>query len=173
MRDTVRVAERLAIPYAWPKPDPIVMDFGSGEASAEQPYIHRISRLGVAAEEAGRGLAFAAAASRVIWSGKVEKWHEGEHLALAARSAGLDLARLAEAISGDPDRHDAIIRSNEAAQIEAGHWGVPLFVFQGEPFFGQDRLEDLVWRLSQHGLAERRMTTTDLSCIDRNSEPRR
>ena len=43
----------------------------------------------------------------------------------------------------------------EAAQTGAGHWGVPLMVFQGEPFFGQDRIEDLTWRMRQHGLVER------------------
>ena len=37
----------------------------------------------------------------------------------------------------------------------AGHWGVPTFVFQGEPFFGQDRIDVLLWRLGQHGLARR------------------
>jgi hypothetical protein len=29
-------------------------------------------------------------------------------------------------------------------------------VFAGEPFFGQDRLDLLVWRLEQHGLAPAR-----------------
>jgi 2-hydroxychromene-2-carboxylate isomerase len=32
---------------------------------------------------------------------------------------------------------------------------VPLFVFENEPFFGQDRLDHLIWRMRQHGLAER------------------
>jgi 2-hydroxychromene-2-carboxylate isomerase len=32
---------------------------------------------------------------------------------------------------------------------------VPTFVFDGEPFFGQDRFELLVWRLGQHGLTRR------------------
>jgi hypothetical protein len=35
------------------------------------------------------------------------------------------------------------------------HTGVPLFVFKGEPFFGQDRMDMLIWRLKQHGLTER------------------
>ena len=155
MRDTARIAERLGIPYAWPKPDPIVMDIASGEVAPEQPYIYRISRLGVAAEEAGRGLAFVAAAARVIWSGEVRGWDGGEHLARAAGSAGLELARLEELIARDPAHYDAAIQANEAAQLDAGHWGVPLFVFNGEPFFGQDRLDDLVWRLQQHGLTKR------------------
>jgi len=30
---------------------------------------------------------------------------------------------------------------------------VPTLVFDGEPFFGQDRFELLVWRLEQRGLA--------------------
>ncbi len=37
----------------------------------------------------------------------------------------------------------------------AGHWGVPMMVFGGEPFFGQDRIDQLVWRLRQAGLHER------------------
>jgi hypothetical protein len=28
-------------------------------------------------------------------------------------------------------------------------------VFEGEPFFGQDRIELLLWRLRQHGLEPR------------------
>jgi hypothetical protein len=28
-------------------------------------------------------------------------------------------------------------------------------VFDGEPFFGQDRLDVLLWRLKQHGLRSR------------------
>jgi len=28
-------------------------------------------------------------------------------------------------------------------------------VFNGEPFFGQDRIDLLVWRMRQHGLRER------------------
>jgi 2-hydroxychromene-2-carboxylate isomerase len=47
---------------------------------------------------------------------------------------------------------DKIIEANEEAQRHAGHWGVPLFVFEGEPFFGQDRIDHLVWRMKQRGL---------------------
>jgi 2-hydroxychromene-2-carboxylate isomerase len=32
---------------------------------------------------------------------------------------------------------------------------VPLFVFDDEPFFGQDRLEHLIWCMRQAGLRER------------------
>ena len=154
MRDTMRISQRLGIAYAWPRPDPIVMNSRT-EVAPEQPHIMRVSRLGVAAAEAGRGLEFLVEAGRVIWSGATPGWNEGEHIAGAIRAAGLDPAALDATIAAETARIDAVIAANEAAQTMAGHWGVPLLVFQGEPFFGQDRIEDLVWRMKQHGLNAR------------------
>jgi 2-hydroxychromene-2-carboxylate isomerase len=154
LRDTFRIAQMQDIPYRWPRPDPIVMDHAAGEVAAAQPYIWRVSRLGVAAERAGRGFAFVRAASHAIWSGEVDNWHEGEHLARALAVAGLDAAAIEASVARDQAEFDAEIASNEAAQKNAGHWGVPLFVFNDEPFFGQDRLDHLLWRMGQAGLAE-------------------
>jgi len=133
----------------------VVQEFPSRRIAAEQPYIHRLTRLGVEAVERGRGLSFIAEVSHLIWSGEIAGWHEGPHLADAARRAGLDLADMDEAITADPARYDAVLERNQADLEAAGHWGVPTFVFQGEPFFGQDRMELLVWRLRQHGLTRR------------------
>jgi 2-hydroxychromene-2-carboxylate isomerase len=36
-----------------------------------------------------------------------------------------------------------------------GHAGVSTFVFNNEPFFGPDRMNQLVWRLKRFGLTER------------------
>jgi 2-hydroxychromene-2-carboxylate isomerase len=155
LRDTTRIAEYERIPYAWPRPDPVVQEFPSRKVAAEQPYIHRLTRLGVAASQRGRGLPFVAEVSRVIWGGDVSGWHEGSHLAGAAARAGLDLDELDAAIAADPDRHDRVIAENQRALEAAGHWGVPTMVFEGEPFFGQDRIELLVWRMKQHGLSRR------------------
>ncbi|MAF84736.1 MAG: hypothetical protein QGH93_05420 [Gammaproteobacteria bacterium] len=55
-------------------------------------------------------------------------------------------------ITEQPDDYDREITANESALTEAGHWEVPTLVFRSEPFFGQDRLEDLKWRLAQQGL---------------------
>jgi len=154
IRDTFRISQRLGIPYAWPRPDPIVMNSPT-EVAAQQPHIMRVSRLGVAAAEAGRGLEFLVEAGRVIWSGAVQGWNEGDHIDRAIAAAGLDPAAMNAKVAAEAERIDAAIEANEAAQSAAGHWGVPLLVFQGEPFFGQDRIEDLVWRMKQHGLAER------------------
>ena len=38
---------------------------------------------------------------------------------------------------------------------EKGGRGVPTLVFENEPFFGQDRLDLLLWRLKQSGLKKR------------------
>lgn len=154
LKDTVRVAQMEGLPYAWPSPDPVVMDIASGEVPKDQPYIHRLTRLGCAAVEEGKGLAFIDEVSSIIFGG-VKNWHEGDHLKDAAKRAGLDLAVLDAKIEADPDRYEAVISANEAAQKEAGHWGVPLMVFDGEPFFGQDRLSHLIWRMEQNGLQKR------------------
>jgi 2-hydroxychromene-2-carboxylate isomerase len=153
--DSAREAAFHGLPFRRPVPDPIVQDQQTLAITAHQPYIHRLSRLGIAAMERGRGLAFCEEVSRVLWDGRVDNWHEGDHLARAAERAGLDLAELDRAIVAEPERHEAALAANDAALRAAGHWGVPTAVFRDEPFFGQDRLETLIWRLSQHGLAPR------------------
>jgi len=155
LRDTFRIAQMNNIPYRWPRPDPIVMDMGTREVAEDQPYIHRVSRLGAAAERMGRGLAFVRAASHAIWSGEVDNWHEGDHLTRALERAGLDAAEVERMVAEQAQELDAEIAANEAAQRNAGHWGVPLFVFNDEPFFGQDRIDHLIWRLQQSGVKER------------------
>jgi len=155
MKDTYRTAEFLGLPYRWPLPDPVYMDPATRLYPPEQPHIHRLSQLGVAAAEAGHGLAFIREVSHTIWSGTVDNWHEGDHLAQAAARAGLDLAALDAAIAADPDHYHDAIEANQDAQRLAGHYGVPLMALDGEPFFGQDRFDQLVWRLRQKGLTAR------------------
>jgi 2-hydroxychromene-2-carboxylate isomerase len=81
-------------------------------------------------------------------------WNEAARLSGAAAAAGLDLDDMDRAIALNPADYDAEIQRNEQALAAAGHWGVPTLVLRGEPFFGQDRLTDLVWRLEQLGLAK-------------------
>ena len=90
----------------------------------------------------------------LIWGG-TENWHEGDHLAKAAARAGLDLAELDRTAARETARIEAVIAQNEKDHAAAGHWGVPTCAFRGEPFFGQDRLDVLMWRLQQNGLKER------------------
>jgi 2-hydroxychromene-2-carboxylate isomerase len=156
MADVHRVAEFLEIPFRWPRPDPVPQELREGGlfTSEVQPHIYRLTRLGVVAQERGRGIAFADEVSRLIWGG-TENWHEGAHLAEASARVGLELAELDKLVEAEADRLEAVIQQNQADHQAAGHWGVPTCAFRGEPFFGQDRLDVLLWRLRQKGLQER------------------
>lgn len=155
MRDCVRSAEFAGLTLRWPRPDPVVMDYATRTYPKEQPYIHRLTRLGVLAAERGKGLPVLRAISHLIWSGETDGWHEGDHLAQALASVDCDLAEMDAVQVAEADRLDAVIKQNEADQRLGGHYGVPLMVYQGEPFFGQDRYDQLVWRMQQQGMARR------------------
>ncbi len=153
--DIAREAAFLGLPIRWPRPDPVMMDRATRTYPAEQPHIHRLTHLGVAAAEAGLGLAFLAEVSALIWDGRTDDWHKGDHLARATARAGLDWTALARAADEDADRLAEVVAENQAAQRRAGHWGVPMMVVDGEPFFGQDRFAQFKWRLEQTGLTRR------------------
>ncbi len=111
LRDTFRLSQMLDLPYKWPRPDPVVVDPMTRAATPNQPYIHRLTRLGCAAAETPHGLDFLNEVSRTIWSGENENWHQGDHLAKAAARADLDLAEL--------DRKDR----SRSRQIRSHHSG--------------------------------------------------
>ncbi len=106
----------------------------------------------MAASMEGRGLEFLDHVSRIIWDGTVDGWDKGTHLADAMNRAGLDAEKCEAAVAAEPEKFDAAIEENQAAHQAAGHWGVPRMVFEGEPFYGQDRIDLLVWRMRQNGL---------------------
>ena len=143
----VRRAEFLGMAIGIPSPDPIVQDLETVEVFQEQPYI---PGLGVEAERRGKGLEFAFHVSALIWGG-TPGWNEGDKLATAAAKAGLDLADMDAAIAANDPTPE--IEANQAALDASGHWGVPTMVFEGEPFFGQDRIDTLRWRLETAGVS--------------------
>lgn len=149
LMDWERRAAFLDLPHAWPNPDPVAQNYETMVVSEDQPHIFRLSKLGVEAQRRGRGIAFAAAVSRLIFGG-TRDWHQADHLADAAGASGLDLESMEAAIT-DGD-HLAEIERNQDALDQAGHWGVPTMVVRGEPFFGQDRIDTLRWRLGLLGL---------------------
>ena len=59
------------------------------------------------------------------------------------------------AVDSEAGRLAAVVEESQIAQRAAGHWGVPMIVFDGEPFFGQDRFDQFKWRLDQKGLKRR------------------
>ncbi|GAA6154160.1 2-hydroxychromene-2-carboxylate isomerase [Pseudoteredinibacter isoporae] len=149
LTDAFRRAEYLGMHIAWPSPDPIVQDLSTFEVAEEQPYIYRLSALGVAAERQGKGIDLAHALSHLIFGG-TEGWDQGDHMARALDAVGLNLAEL----EANLDLNECLseVDNNQTRLDESGHWGVPTMVFNGEPFFGQDRIDTLRWRLDQQGL---------------------
>ncbi len=157
LRDVRRVAEFNGLPFGFPKPDPIVQDMETRTIAPEQPYIRRITHLAVAAGRRGpeTGLRFADVVSGALWGERVENWHEDAQLGPILARAGLDLAELQAEIDADPAGFDAEVEANQAALDAAGHWGVPTLVFEGEPFFGQDRLDLALRTMRRAGLQSR------------------
>ena len=149
LMDMMRRGEMLGMPIAFPKPDPIVQDMTTFTVADEQPYIYHLTSLAVEAERQGKGIDLAYAVSHLIWGGE-PGWNEGNRLADAVASAGLSLSELEQAV----EQYDwlAVVSENHAALDAAGHWGVPTMVVNGEPFFGQDRIDTLRWRLEKLGL---------------------
>ena len=155
LMDTKRLADYLGIPFRRPIPDPVVQDLSTSEISEEQPYIYSLTRLAALAAERGKGLEFLDKVARTLWDGRTDDWHLGDHLANAINAAGLDADEMMSLAASDATRIDGLISANQDDQTSAGHGGVPLMVFDQEPFFGQDRIDLLLWRMQQEGLKER------------------
>jgi len=155
LKDIFRLSQYLQIPIGPLSPDPVVQDMATREIAPDQPHIHRLTRLGILACEVSdeAGWAFMDEVSSVIWSG--QPWTTGSVLSDAAARAGLDLAELDARQDAEADRLEAVIKENQTAQDNSGHWGVPLMVFEGEPFFGQDRIDLLEWRMGEAGITRK------------------
>lgn len=147
MLDAKREADRYAVPIALPNPDPIQMDMATGLVAEHQPALMRLLDLGIAAEDmwsSGADLAFQIAGK--IWQG--EEWQSDQSLQESAEKAGLDWDALKDWTALNADLIRERLENNEKEQA-VHHWGVPLFVLEGEPFFGQDRIDTLLWRLGE------------------------
>lgn len=149
--DWSRRAEFLGMANHWPDPDPITQDLSTFKIAKDQPLIHRLSKLGIEAQRRGKGIEFAFEISHLIFGG-TKGWDQGDHLAQAVARAGLDLASLDGAIE-DGDHLDEIEENHNALEA-SGHWGVPTFVYRSEPFFGQDRINQLRWTLDRDAVAK-------------------
>jgi hypothetical protein len=121
----------------------------------KQPYIHWIVRLAVYAQLKGKSVEYMAEIAPLIWSGEVEHWpaHVKERF---NRIQGLDYDEAIRFIRENPAKVDDVWLENSRIQAQAGHGGVPLMIFRGEPFFGQDRFDQLFWRLRQSRLTGRK-----------------
>jgi len=162
MWDTVRQGQFLGVPFKYAVPDPIWQTLYPPHEEGyqyvhppdKQPYIHWITRLGCYAQLQGKSLEYVNQVSHVIWSGEVEHWpaHVKERF---NRIEGLDYDEAISYIRKNVEEVDSCWLNNADFMAQTGHGGVPLMVFQGEPFFGGDRFEQFYWRLRQSGLTRR------------------
>ena len=152
-KDTRRIAQRLNIPFRWPRPDPIVQDMTTRKIATEQPYITRLTHFAQIAADRQKGLEYVCSVSALLYDPEVDGWHEGNYLRDAMTRAGLDLDEYEEIAKRQAHDLEAKIQLNRLDQLATGHWGAPLFVYQEEIFFGQDRIEDLIWHLKEKGLS--------------------
>ena len=112
----------------------------------------------------GKSVEYISEVSKVIWSGEVEHWpaHVKERF---NRIEGLDYDEAIEYIRKNPEKVDAIWLDNSDFMNRTGHGGVPLMVFQNEPYFGGDRFDQFVYRLRQSGLTRRQTPHPPLTTL--------
>lgn len=139
MRDVKREADRLGMPFGQIH-DPL------GEGAT------RTLAVSEYAIDVGRVREFVLTATQAIWAEATDPATD-EGLRLICETAGLDWEGCRAALS-DPTIADRV-EANTLELTRIGHWGVPVFVFEGEQFWGQDRIDDLALTLGDAGLARR------------------
>jgi 2-hydroxychromene-2-carboxylate isomerase len=162
--DAPRTGLYEGIPFRYANPDPIVEDIRpQGEATMavapmeKQPYIAWLTRLGAAAYLAGKTIDYVVAVSPLIWGARAPLGEWPLHVKDAVDSIdGMDYDAIIADIQANPKKYDDVwIKAQDEFQA-TGQGGVPTASFNGEPFFGQDRFDQLFWRLRQNGLTKRR-----------------
>ncbi len=150
LHDVSRTAAFLGVPFGWPRPWPIAcLDGNLYRGEPEQPRAWRLYNLSAAAQEQGKGWDFIDQVSRMIWDGSTENWHEDGNMGAAVARAGLDYEELTRRAEERADAFRDDFARNHEALLADGHWGVPVFAVDGEPFYGQDRFDQLLWRLDR------------------------
>ena len=145
--DFKKKAKKLKIPLNMPiKPDPIRQNTITGKISSHQPYIFDVCHMGQVMSNRGKGIEFAFELSTLIWS--VKNWNNDSLLEKVFAEFGEDLYEVRKTAKKDESRIIEEIKNNQEDQKIAGHHGVPLNVYKGKYYFGQDDpFEELIEEL--------------------------
>ena len=92
-----------------------------------------------------KALDFLDTVGRMMWDGSTSNWHEGNHLGDALRRIDLYIESILHETPWEIAKEQ--LDNNAQAMLDAGHWGVPLLTYNGETFYGQDRFDQLKWRI--------------------------
>lgn len=154
LMDIKKKAKKLNMSLNLPiKPDPIKQNIITGKISKDQPYIFDICHMGQLMSNRGKGIEFAYELSSLIWS--VKNWNTEDKLKNLLSEFGEDLDEVRESIKLNEKALIEEIELNQMDQKEAGHHGVPLNVYKGKYYFGQDDpFENLISELINDGVIE-------------------
>jgi len=89
-----------------------------------------------------------AALMRLIWSGQTPGWDEEQHLIECVESCGSPDRLIVQPNVLTPEA-ERYLASNQQAMFDYGHWGVPMFSCCEEPFYGQDRINQIQWKIEK------------------------
>jgi 2-hydroxychromene-2-carboxylate isomerase len=161
MIDQHRVAKRLGIPHRRPRPEVVMQDtwppyyptLNLPKGEANQPWVYVISRCSAAARLQDKGEEFLDHVCHMLWHGNVDWWPD--HLAEYMTRAGMDGEAVLADVIANPKKYDDVLDYVHDAKSKTGSGGVPLMVFRGEPFFGQDMFDSFFWRLAESGLTRK------------------
>jgi 2-hydroxychromene-2-carboxylate isomerase len=137
MRDVMRAAARLGLPFEGPPTHPF------------NPL--RALRMCIAVDEPTARRRLVLALMDAPWARGLDLADETVLIEIAD-TCGLDGAALLQRAS-EPDIKQRLVDATRAA-IDAGIFGVPTFVVAGEIFWGADRIDALLWRLQGHRIDE-------------------
>ncbi len=152
--DFKKKAKKLNIPLNMPiKPDPIRQNTITGKISSHQPYIFDVCHIGQVMSNRGKGIEFAFELSTLIWS--VKNWNNDSLLEKVFAEFGEDLYEVRKTAKKDESRIIDEIKNNQEDQKIAGHHGVPLNVYKGKYYFGQDDpFEELIDELIKDNIID-------------------
>lgn len=137
LRDTAREADRLGMLFG-----KIYDPLGEG--------VWRCLTIAEHAKSLGRLPEFVLAASRASWAEGIDV-NQDVPLRAICEKTGLNWNACTAAIANAEFRQR--VEDNTARLSSLGQWGVPTFLFRGEAFWGQDRIQDLEAVLTAAGLA--------------------
>lgn len=151
--DMFRLGQFHGISIRLPVPDLVTQDPDTLVVSDIVPETWDLVRCAAAAQEQGKAFPFTQLMMRRCWDGQTDNWMDYIEESLTA--SGMDGPAVLEDVRANPDKYQKIIEGNETALHESGYGGVPNNVFRGEPFWGQDRIDMLLWRLKWNGLTRK------------------
>jgi len=137
LRDCRREARRLRMPFG-PMWDPV----GDGA--------RRCLAAAEVAKDQGCLEAWILRTSRAIWAEAADVSRDD---VLHGLCDDVDLDWKAVVAAFHDDGIDERLQTNLTRLRAVGHWGVPTLVFRDEPFWGQDRIDDLELALARAGLS--------------------